>query len=151
MVGGPRNFDENRLRKPPHPRYKSQLNIKMYLVQGNAGVCNRGYDEILVDPRFWTSKSNIQKWIHNPDNGDILFWCSQGSRHSVIVYNNKYYALMGTRGIRKKEDHPNGHSTYETIGKILSLLEINFDHNVREWIDDCIGEILINITGTDSK
>ena len=60
--GGPRNFDENRLKKPPKPEGKGKIHLRlMKVLNDNFPVCSRGYYQIMVDPVYYDSNRSSKQ------------------------------------------------------------------------------------------
>lgn len=139
---GPRDNDEDRLRKPPSPKFKSELQVKICRFLGEVSHTDEyGNTEVLVDPKYVHKRSGHTEWLCDPES-ELVFWCSQNSSHSVIVYDDKFYALMAVKSKRTKVKE--GSRLMKVTAKSLRIQECDFEPETVEWIKDEISKFLMN-------
>jgi len=147
---GPRNFDEKRLGKPPQrPKSgKGKATVKLVeVLDENVPIDRHGYKVLIVNPDFAPLNGHQspkkRDYLHNPE-ANLAIWFSQNSKHSVIVHQDVYYALMGVKAKRERVQDPNRlYPIDKIVQKTLHLLEVTFEDDQIEWIDEKIAEALI--------
>lgn len=140
---GPRNNKESKLRSPPHPRFKSALDIRLFRYIDELPMTdNHGNTEVVVRAKQFNDESAVDvAWLSDPD-AKFVFWLSQTGRHSVVFHDGRWFALMAVKNNRKTISQPGREDSYQVPSKRLGVQEVNFEPEVIEWMQNEIARFL---------
>lgn len=146
---GPTNFTVSRLKRPPNPTHKGEPQVQVCVVTEVLGKDKHGYERLSCRDRKRENAEDFEVIIGNPDH-DIVYWFSQSSHHSTIIYKGQYFALMGVtqrnRPYRKKwnPNKPASSALVRPKGKpqttVLHIHPIELPEATTKWIDKHVDE-----------